>query len=130
MTGLSVCMKSLTFLLKRARRAYCSATPVRHPAQPGTERGAGKAGKGREGKGQPLRAPGANAAPCRPWARHQCMGSLDLGLTTPKCPRLPLAPLSCLLAEPRDTHVLLHPKPLCDWIPGHFTTFTHLGTPQ
>lgn len=55
MTGLSVCTKSLAFLLKGAwrcvLRACCSATPVRHPPQPGTERDAGKAGKGREGKG-------------------------------------------------------------------------------
>lgn len=33
-----------------------------------------------------LRAPGANAAPCRPWARHQCVVSPDLGLHYSRVP--------------------------------------------
>lgn len=40
--------------------------------------------------------------------------------TTPKCPHLPLAPLSCLLAAPRNTHVHFHRRPLRD--PGFQAT--------
>lgn len=54
MTGLSVCMKSLTFLLKRARRAYCSASPVRHPAIQAQRGVLARPGRGERAKDSPF----------------------------------------------------------------------------